>query len=472
MTAGVTQRRARSGVPLMLAVLAVLGLGTAGVPARAAEPPPAKSAASGPTAPVTADAASGPALPAAPEAASGTTEAAAADAPAPLRYPPVYQEELYMEGVRALEAGHAEEASRLFLRFLEGEPQHAGAWLDLAISQCALGHGAEAERLFSEIQRRFETPPSIVEIIAAQRASGCRKPALRSQVMLSFSRGYDTNVNQGANSPSFQTGSGTDNELHWELGPEYLPKADRYSQAVADYSQPLNQGGLFGFAQLRARRNDSVRSQDIVSLLAGIEQPWQWGRWRARGTFALSALQLNGQYYQRQTQVQMRVTPPIALPDRLEVSLSAGVNHVAYPTRTKYDSNTFEVGSMLRYYAGATLGQASVGVLADQGQSGRLGGDRLGWYATVLADTRWNDRFSTQLLASRQVWRSDEVYSPAVIDIKRHQDTQQISASATWHLMPHHSVQLEARAVRNRENIGLFQYNSRMLQLSYRWDNF
>lgn len=465
MTAGVTKRRARSAAPLLLAALAILGLGTAWAPARAAEP--AKTAAG-----TTAGAGTAVVVSAAGTTAADTAEIGTADAAAPPRYPPVQQEELYLEAVRALEDGRAEDASRLLLRFLEGEPQHAGAWLDLAISQCALGHGAEAERLFTEIQRRFEAPPSIVEIIDAQRASGCKKPALRSQFMLSFSRGYDTNVNQGASSPSFQTGGGTDNELHWELGPEYLPKADRYSQAVADYSQPLNQSGLFGFAQLRARRNDSVRSQDIVSLLAGVEQPWLWGRWRARGTLAFSALQLNGQYYQRQTQAQMRVTPPIALPDRLEVSFSTGLNHVAYPTRTKYDSNTFEVGSMLRYYAGATLGQASVGAMADQGQTGRLGGDRMGWYATVLADTRWNDRFSTQLLASRQVWRSDEVYSPAVIDIKRHQDTQQISASATWQLMPHHSVQLEARAVRNRENIGLFQYNSRMLQLSYRWDNF
>ncbi|MYM37671.1 tetratricopeptide repeat protein, partial [Duganella sp. FT94W] len=381
------------------------------------------------------------------------------------------QEELYREAVRALEEGRAEEASRLLLRFLEGEPQHAGAWLDLAISECQLGRAVEAERLFQQIQERFVPPPGIVEIITAQRASGCQRPAVRGMFMLSLARGYDSNVNQGAASSNFQTGSG-DNELHWELGPEFLPKADRYTQLVADYSQPLSQGGLFGFAQLRARRNDSVHSQDLMSLLAGLEQPWQWGRWRARGTLALSALQLDGQYYQRQTQLQIRVTPPLPLPEAMELSLSSGLSHVNYPTRTKYDGNTLELGAMLRYDARATLMQASLGALTDKGQSGRLGGDRTGTYGTVLVDTRWSDRFSTQLVASRQVWRSAAVYSENVIDIKRHQDTRQLSASATWQLQPHHSVQLEARAVRNQENIGLFQYNSRMLQLSYRWDNF
>lgn len=442
----------------LLALLGALGAG----PARAGDG--TATAPTGASAAAAHDAAAEPAT----GTATGTaTEAAAEGAAAP----DGRQEELYREAVRALEAGRAEEASRLLLRFLEGEPQHAGAWLDLAISECQLGRAAEAERLFQQIQERFPTPPGIVEIIAEQRASGCKRPAVRGMFMLSLARGYDSNVNQGASSKNFQTGSG-DNELHWELGPEFLPKPDRYTQLVADYSQPLNHSGLFGFAQLRARRNDSVHSQDLVSLLAGLEQPWQWGRWRARGTLALSALQLDGQYYQRQTQLQMRVTPPLPLPEDLEFSLSSGLSHVNYPTRDKYDSNTLELGALLRYYARATLLQATLGALSDQGQSGRLGGDRTGSYATMLVDTRWSDRFSTQLLASRQVWRSDSVYSENVIDIKRHQDTQQLSASATWQLVPHHSVQLEARVVRNRENIGLFQYNSRMLQLSYRWDNF
>lgn len=381
------------------------------------------------------------------------------------------QEALYREAVRALEDGRAEEANRLLLRFLEGEPQHAGAWLDLAISQCQLGRTAEAERLFQEIPQRFHTPAGILDIIAEQRASGCKGPVLRGVFMLTVTRGYDSNVNQGASSSTFQTGSGS-NELQWELGPEFQPKPDRYSQLVADYSQQLNQGGLSGFAQLRARRNDSVHTQDLVSLLAGLEQPWQWGRWRARGTLALSALQLDGQYYQRQSQVQLRVTPPLPLPESLELSLSSGLSHVNYPTRDKYDSNTLELGAMLRYYARATLVQATLGALSDRGQSGRLGGDRVGGYGTVLVDTRWGDRLSTQLQVSRQVWRSDAVYSEKIIDIKRHQDTGQLSGSATWRLQPRHSLQLEARVVRNRENIGLFQYNSRTLQLSYRWDNF
>jgi hypothetical protein len=33
----------------------------------------------------------------------------------------------------------------------------------------------------------------------------------------------------------------------------------------------------------------------------------------------------------------------------------------------------------------------------------------------------------------------------------------------------HHALQLEWRRVKNNENISLFQYNSRLLQLSWQW---
>ncbi|MBA5608610.1 tetratricopeptide repeat protein [Duganella sp. FT3S] len=388
-------------------------------------------------------------------------------------FPPVQQEELYVSAMKALADGRPDDATRLLMRFLEKEPQHAGAWLDLAISQCELGHGTEAERLFVEIERRFAPPPGIVEVIQGHRARGCHPlpPGRRDLLSLSAGRGYDNNVNQGASSAFFSTGSGA-NYLQWQLTPEYLPKADGYSLLSADYSGNLGQSKLLGFAQLRVRRHDHEHEQDMTSALVGLEQPWQLGQWRGRATAGLSALQLNGHYYQRQAQVQLRATPPVDLPEALEWSLTSGLSHVTYPTRTKYDANTVELGSTLNYRDNVRQALAGVGVLSDHGQAGRLGGNRDGWYGNLLLYSNLGERFSGQLGWTRQVWRGASVYSPNVIDLVRRQDTRLLTASVSMQLPAHHSLQLEWRSTQNRENISLFQYNSRSLQLTWHWDGF
>lgn len=402
-------------------------------------------------------------------AAAPAVRAAADEAPGA---PSAVQDELYLQAMRALAEGRADQATDLLMRFLEKEPQHAGAWLDLAISQCELGHGVEAERLFTEIEQRFAPPPGIVEVIASYRQRGCI-PVTGKQERVSFSvaRGYDNNVNQGASNPFFSTGSG-DNYTEWTLTSEFLPKPDQFVLATADYSRNLNDKGLLGFAQVRTRRHDDVHSQDTASLLLGLEQQWTLGRWRGRATAALSAMRLDGHYYQRQEQLQLRATPPLALSERLDWSLTAGLSHVTYPTRPNYNGNTLELGSALAYHHRGLHAYGSAGVMTDHGQNQRPGGNRDGWYGTMLLYNTFNDRYSGTLGWTRQSWRGSEFFSPNVIDLVRRQTTRQLSAGLTVAVGARQSVLLEWRAVRNQENISLFQYNSRTVQLTWRWDNF
>ncbi|PHV07842.1 hypothetical protein CSQ96_08095 [Janthinobacterium sp. BJB412] len=386
-------------------------------------------------------------------------------------FAPVQHQELYLQAMRALAEGHPAQATELLMRFLEHEPQHAGAWLDLALSQCELGHAGEAERLFGEIERRFAPPPGIIEVIALHRSNGCRPAPPRDYLALSLGRGHDSNVNQGTSNSTFTTGSG-EHQVDWTLLPDYLPKADSVLLLAADYSRPLNDAGLQGFSQLRLRRHDQVHQQDTQSLLLGLEQSWRLGAWRGRANTTLSLMRLDGQYYQRQVQAQVRATPPLALPEPLEWSLIAGLSHVTYPTRAKYDANTVELGNALHYRSAGLLATGALGLLSDQGQAGRLGGNRNGWYASALLDRSLGERLSGQLSWTRQIWRSTAAYAPPQIEATRHQDTEQLGASLNLTLTRRQSLQLEWRMVRNRENISLFQYNGRTVQLNWRWDNF
>jgi hypothetical protein len=100
----------------------------------------------------------------------------------------------------------------------------------------------------------------------------------------------------------------------------------------------------------------------------------------------------------------------------------------------------------------------------------RPGGKRHGTITSLTARSRLAGELSGELGYTRQVWNSELPYSPELlIDQVRAQTTQVLRATLSYPLARNHSLQLEARAVRNKENISIFQYNNRLLQLSWLW---
>ena len=384
---------------------------------------------------------------------------------------PEEQQDLYLEAVRLISEGRHAEAKIALEHLIELEPQHAGAWLDLALSQCALGQAAEAERLFREIEVRFEPSAGILEVINSHRQQGCKPWAPKSFRSLTVSRGTDSNVNQGASNPVFVTGSGPD-RIETLLADDFLPKRDSYLQAAFDYTRELSQQGSVAIAQLRVRHHDRLSDQDTNALLLGLDRPFSLMGWGARGLATASAVSLGGSLYQRQLQLQGRVAPPIKLPEHYDLTLSASLSNISYVTRKNFDANTGELSALLSYRSDFTQGQVAAGVLDDRGDAARLGGNRHGWYNSLLVQHSFNDRYGGELGWTRQDWRGQTVYSPGLIDDVRDQSTRQWRAALTMALTDKQSLQLEWRHVQNKENISLFQYNSQVLQLNWRWAGF
>jgi hypothetical protein len=382
------------------------------------------------------------------------------------------QDELYRDALRALTEGRLEDAAAMLQRVVSEEPRHAGAWLDLAISQCELGNAAEAERLFARLEQRFALPPGIAETIARYRATGCGRPALRQATwLLAATRGHDDNVNQGASDPRFTIGTGS-NQMDYELDAAFLPKPDSFSQLAASWLRPLDKSGTNAIVQAYSRWHDHLRAQDTASVLGAVEHTWKAGAWRLRGTAALGYVTLDRTLYQRQQQLQARLAPPLPLAPRAEFALYANLNRVIYPTRPAYDGHTLELGAIAGYRGKHSLTQATLTQLHDDSTAGRPGGDRKGWFGSLQWYGQLADRLTLDAGLTRQRWHSEAIYSAGVIETRRLQNTTTLRAAGNWQLRPHYSVVLEWRATFNHENISLFQYNSRALQLSLRWDNF
>ena len=377
------------------------------------------------------------------------------------------QQSLYQEALQALAEGRRTDASTALQRLVEQEPRHAGAWLDLALIQCSLGNADEAERLFATVETRFAPSRDILELIAHTREDGCRPWTPNSALTLSVGRGVDRNVNQGASTSTLRLDGGA---IELPLLEDFLPKRDNYKVVGLDYLRDLTPNGSIGFAQFQWRRNDHLHQYDTASAFGGVESPWSFGRWALRTTGLAGVVGLGGQLYQRQAQGQLRVAPPLSLPDNTTFNLMGGVSVTDYKRLINFDSRTLELRPELSYRSNGLLANASLGFLSDHGNAGRPGGRRHGQFLNLLVRKSLYGDSIGELAYTRQTWRSAQAYAPdLLIPQIRDQETQALRATLTYPIAKRQSLQLEARAVQNRENIAIFQYNNRQLQLSWLW---
>lgn len=379
------------------------------------------------------------------------------------------EELLYQTALQSLADGRKTDASEQMTRLVSMLPQHAGAWLDLALIQCSLGQATEAERLFATVETRFNPARAILELIAEARDTGCVAWTPSSSGALSITRGVDDNVNQGASNSSFIV-QGPDGQVELPLLADFLPKRDGYTQVGGDYVRDLTANGTLGFVQFQGRRYDQLHDFDTAALYAGVESAWRLGSWLVRGTGSLGVSGMGGHLYQRQAQGQLRVTPPLPLPARTQLHLIGGVTHTAYATLDTFDSDMYEGRALLSHHTGAFSATASFGLMSDRARDDRPGGHRHGNYLSVnlRQPLGWNT--VSELAYTRQTWDSASAYSPELlIDQVRAQRTEVLRATLTYQLAKRQNVVLEARAVRNRENISIFQYNNRQLQVSWQW---
>ncbi|MGZ8289733.1 MAG: tetratricopeptide repeat protein [Telluria sp.] len=375
-------------------------------------------------------------------------------------------QKLYDEALRSIAEGRKKDASATLMRVIEKESLHAGAYLEVAMVQCSLGRADEAERLFAIVETRFDPPLAILELIAEQRETGCDKWQPLTSASASVARGFDQNVNQGASKPSYivERDGGT---IELPLLPDFLPQHDQYTALNAEYTRELSPNGTVGFAQFLGRRNDSLSQYDSASLYLGVDTPYRFGDWALRTTALIGATVLGGEYYQRQLQLQARLVAPVPLPNHMQFSTVGSATRSEYMALTNFNSNTLELRGQLTYRKDDLYASVSHGWLDDKASNDRPGGNRHGTSTNLLARRNlWRD-LSGEVSYTNHTWNSASAYAPGLIEQVRNQSTKVLRGTLAWPVFKNQSIQLEARLVRNKEDISIFQYNNRILQLSW-----
>ena len=378
---------------------------------------------------------------------------------------------LYLDAMQSLAEGHYKEARELLQRLTASEPHHAGAWLDLAILQCALGNTQEAEALFSAVENRFSPPPVILEVIAQQRAKGCGARQTEGPfVRLRLGYGVDSNVNQGARNLNFSIGRGP-SAINLVLLPEYAAKKDNFTELSAEFVQSLPKTAALVFVQLQDKEYSRLSKFDLGSLTTGLDYPWKVGNWELRSTGSLGFITIGRSLYQRTGQLQLQVAPPLKMPIGWELGAIAAGTKIAYQTIEYFDSMLWESRGMLTYRSPDVFFQGSIGYAYDVGSDLRPGGNRQGTTTSLIGRKRLFGNVVGELNLTYQHWRGEQAYSLGLVDERRNQTTQLLRASIVVPITPQNALFIEFRDVRNQENISLFEYRGKIMQISWQWQN-
>jgi hypothetical protein len=380
-------------------------------------------------------------------------------------------ENLYLEALKAISEKRNDDAKAMLSTLIEKKPLHAGAWLDLAMLQCKLGNKEEADKVLLKMKQNLPLSEEQLYKLELWQPKSCIPATPEKRIAIAVEAGYDTNVNQGASNPFFTFGSGTE-QITLQLLPEYQPKADRFAGLSGNISQEINNNGTIGFAQARLRSYDSLSAYNTLALALGVEKPWKWRDYGIRGTALVSALSLGGTLYQKQEIVQLRLSPAVSQGSSWRFSTMAGFTNVQYPTLGNFDAHTWELRGLLSYETQKYQLQAGLAAMADRAHADRQGGHRTGYYGNLNLRRQLSQQSELELGWSKQIWQSAEIYSPNLIDVARRQDLQLVKAGLNWYFTDKQSLQLEFRAINNKENISILQYNSKSVQLSWQWQNF
>ena len=375
--------------------------------------------------------------------------------------------DLYAQALQAISENRLPNAELALMTLQATEPRHAGAWLDLAMLHCAAGDGVAAEKAFAEIELRFAPPPPILVVIAHQRLIGCKAPPGLGRGSLRLGRGFDNNVNQGAQDPVFSLGNGV-NQISLVLLPAYLPQSSQFSSASGEFSYPLA-GGVEGFAQLQARNFDALPSFNTRSLFVGAERPWRVGAWGLGVAGSAGLTMLADQLYLRQSQVQLSVLPPLGLPAHWGVGLSENWSSMAYPALTGFDAQWFESRGVLTYERPGFWWQGSLSAVQDVALGNRPGGDRSGVFVSWQGRMSFDNQVKAELGWQWQRWSGSEVYSPGVIDVARVQNISAWRAAATVPVSAQGALVFELKSTQNTENISIFSFRNQLFQVSWLW---
>lgn len=398
---------------------------------------------------------------------------AQAQAQAPAATDPANPPDRYQEALRLIEQGNTLGAIHQIQDLLKASPNHAGAWLDLALLYCEQGDAARARRIFDHVEQQFQPPPAILELITHYRNSGCAPAAVpKGRFTFTVSGGHADNVNRGLVNTTIDLVLPV-GQVPVRLGEAFMPRASAMAAVSANYIREIESlRGVSWFGGVTEKRFPSVQELNQRSLIAGFSQQRLFGGWQQELDVVATHLSLDERSHQQGLLARGALWLPVAKPGQPRFGMELSLSRWRYPHEPAYDNKIIEAGLNMRWAPTDRLGlRATAGTVADLASNARPGLDRRGHYLNLGG--QWLMSETWRLDAGLRLRRlQDEAGYSVLFGDRRHRSMQRqmhVGLQMEKNPLTGGVWRLEWEGLQSRDNIPLFPYNSRTVTLSWQY---
>lgn len=418
-------------------------------------------------------------------------------------------DQMYQDAVTALSQGNTAQAQRLLQEVVQHIPNHAGAWLDLALLHCQLGNAEETEKIFQKIERELQAPESILALMQKTREQGCRVPvAWIKQAQVSV--GHASNVNYApadgvirfANNAPFP-------EL--VLSPNNRPKGDRFVFGELVGVLPASQENLAG-AQwqgvLQYKKYQDATNFDSLIVAGGASwrglvrdlsdtrlqaagrlfESWEVNAYASHWTMGASAYETSAQVWLNTWSAWLEDGAHVdgsngnsnSAWQRLSLGLpwrwgiETGLSTYLYPQNHQYNALRWDAKLRSQWrsqWAGLShVATVAVGLVVDEAIQQRPGGRRFGNTAQAQLETQWTEKDTSVVYLQQQWLQETSPYNDFFFgDTKRAPLSYAAGLRYTHRLAAAHQVYVQGSYQKVQDQINLFSYKNQTLNIGYQW---
>lgn len=396
-------------------------------------------------------------------------------------------EEAYRLGLIAQREQRYAEAINHFERVVLINPNHAGAWLDLAIAYFSVGDFTTAANLLDHVESQFAPGPKTAENIAAVRVRiaqaqlGGRAAAARTwRAEVSAGVGYGRNINSAPNINSvFLTLA--NQRLELLLAENQRPVHAPFTRAdlLLTWAPQNDWRHWEGVFNLDARVHPGKGSWNLVTGLAGLSRSWTDAAlpdqsWQAAAF--VQHVQLGSEGLQTAALANARYRWKAG---GCSPSLGSDVEKKAYPAQRMLDSAAISLKAGVECRTAALTPRRFAWMPDDVRAEIRVGRDFPDFDRPGGIQDRWEwtfqgtHRFSlTRLEYNFQLGRYADTsgYSPLLENnAVRRTLRRQLVVGLSRATAPGAEAYVQAHMLRQNSNISLFKVSMTSVQAGMRW---
>jgi hypothetical protein len=295
-------------------------------------------------------------------------------------------------------------------------PNHAGAWIDLALIDCQQGRQEEGRAILQRVENESSPPKNIRDLIAQLAGQACARQAF-PKWRAGLSLGYDSNVNLGATQDrvTLVTDAGIVDVL---LAEGQRPRPDFFAETWVETAWSVWPGQVRAFVASRQYQSESDFDLTILALEG--EHAWFGeavdGVVRARWAHSLlgeenflDAASFRAEIVGRSDWHGLR---PVA-------EAWAGYNR--YPDYPEYEAWVWEARAGVASVSRTRAARAVALVFSDRALDQRPGGNRHGIGADLSGDWMLTPRLRASAMTRVLRIRDTEDYYQPLFPLQREQ---------------------------------------------------